>query len=53
MNHNEMKWIEEAEPDVLPCPGCGDPTGPCPNQSCVRMDLTDLEPCDYRGNPLP
>ena len=32
------------------CPGCGDPSGPCPNASCVRNDDPGL--CDYKGNPL-
>ena len=27
------------------CPGCGDPSGPCPNQSCVRTDPRE------EGNP--
>lgn len=31
-----QRVTEELEKMIQPCPGCGDPTGPCPNCACVR-----------------
>jgi len=35
--------------EVKPCPGCGDPSGPCPHQSCVHYEPY---PVDFSGEPL-
>ena len=36
---------------IRSCPGCGDPTGPCPDQSCVRTDFEEQK-MDWKGNPV-
>ena len=42
----------EDKEKTRPCPGCGDPAGDCPNQSCVRDDWPHPALCDYKGNPI-
>ena len=36
----QVRMMQEASKPE-PCPGCGNPAGPCPNCECVRTDDRD------------